>query len=355
MKKLSYADILPFIASGLVEERVHPLNLDVRLFDYTPDCQFGKHWNEVTMQCRGLVMNVKTGEILARPFPKFFNYDEYVGRGGVIPDEVPDISQKLDGSLGILYKLDGKYYITTRGRLDSRQGQWATEWFNTHVAHPEDAGEGLTHLFEIIYPDSKVVLDYDFTGLVHLGTHKIEDYSPVDFVWASPIRTPKKFEPTLLDMLNAEDKEGEEGYVVHFPASKLRLKIKFANYVSLHKIVTELSEIGIWELLQTKGIDVSSAEVVQNVPDELFAWVESVLTDLKSKYLAIESECRPIAEAAAALPTRKEQAEYITAHARLPGICFGMLDNSNYQKGIFKLIRPFGKTTFRDRDIKKTE
>lgn len=53
----------------------HPTE-PLRLFNYTELAQFQKAWNPVTRACRGLIINRETGEIIARPFPKFFNHGE---------------------------------------------------------------------------------------------------------------------------------------------------------------------------------------------------------------------------------------------------------------------------------------
>src|SRR5690348_16903958 len=101
---MNYEIIKPYIEKKLVSEGVHPENPDVRIFNYTQHCQFEGAWDEVTKQCRGLILNVKTGEVIAKPFPKFFNYGEYTGKGWTLPKGKCTVTEKLDGSLGILYK-----------------------------------------------------------------------------------------------------------------------------------------------------------------------------------------------------------------------------------------------------------
>lgn len=105
---MNYEQILPYIEKKLISEQSHPEDPDVRIFNYTQVCQYEKAWDDVTRNCRGLIMNVKTGEVLARPFPKFFNYQEHLANGWPIPDGEPVITEKMDGSLGILYVLNDK-------------------------------------------------------------------------------------------------------------------------------------------------------------------------------------------------------------------------------------------------------
>lgn len=349
MRQLTYADIAPYITEGLVTERAHPENPAIRIFNYTPECQFSRKWDDITIQCRGLIMDITTNEILARPFAKFFNYDEHLALGGTIPDEIPVITDKLDGSLGIMYTLDGKPWIATRGSFESEQAVWATDWWRTNKGE-EPYGNDITYLFEIIYPQNRIVVNYNFSGLVHLASIETSTGRTVDAML--PVQKVKTLNPHLeIEYIKTLDPNNEEGVVIHYPVADLRLKVKYATYVKLHKVMTGLSEKGIWELLQEKGIDLSPEEVVQDVPDEFFGWLTSVMDDLKSKYKAIELEAKAAAGFASSYATRKEQAEFITKHTAYPGVAFKALDGDNYSQVIFKMIRPHGLSTFKTDEL----
>ncbi len=133
---------------------------DLAIYCYSPKCVYDKKWNKYTRMARGLIVNLKTGEVVARPFPKFFNLNEVEEtRLENLPMEEPEITEKLDGSLGILYKDSGKYFITTKGTFYSEQSEWATGFFRENFDKIK-IPEGLTVLFEIIYPENRIVLDY---------------------------------------------------------------------------------------------------------------------------------------------------------------------------------------------------
>ena len=65
--------IKQYVEQGLISENIHPEDENVRIYNYTPEVQFDRKWDDTTIMCRGLILNIKTGEILARPFEKFFN------------------------------------------------------------------------------------------------------------------------------------------------------------------------------------------------------------------------------------------------------------------------------------------
>ena len=67
-------DILnDYIEKGLVIKQVHP-TLPLSIYNYSRTCQYGGLWDDITLNCRGLVLDNK-GNVIAKPFPKFFNYE----------------------------------------------------------------------------------------------------------------------------------------------------------------------------------------------------------------------------------------------------------------------------------------
>src|SRR3990167_2454663 len=287
MKIPTYEEIKPYIERKLVTEQRHPEDENIVVLNYSQKCQFDREWDEITRQCRGLIMNVKTGEILARPFPKFFNYAEHVQNNWPIPDDTPIITEKLDGSLGILYTLNGKTQIATRGSFTSEQAIWATEWWNKNIGEGFKPEQGETDLFEIIFPANRIVVNYDFSGLVHLATLDNETGLQIEtFMSGEPLRSVKVIPSRDIESLIKLDEPNSEGFVIFYPKENVRMKIKFPEYVRLHKIVTGISEIGVWEMLRD-GSDF--APLMEKVPDEFFNWLEGVKKDLTEKYNKIKN------------------------------------------------------------------
>lgn len=326
-----------YIEDKLVDEKAHP-ELPLLLYNYTPICQFSKAWDEITMQCRGLIIHKDTKEIIARPFKKFFNYEEHIEKGDVLPNEIPDVYSKLDGSLGILYFFEGVPYVATRGSFTSDQAIWATDYLRKSNLW-QRLDRDYTHLFEIIYPENRIVINYDFEGLVHLASIHIETGKSIkpdsDFYLVGTV-------PFLsYEDLKKLNTKNEEGFVLHYPQSDFRVKIKFEDYVRLHKVITGLSQIGIWEMLKD-GID----PFTQDIPDEMYKWLEGIVTNLRKQYEEIETSAREVANKASKLETRKEQALYISEYDNT-GVMFSMLDGKDYEQVIWKMIRPKGVLSFR--------
>lgn len=346
---LGIKDIKPYIEKGLISENIHPDNPDVRIYNYTNECQFAKAWDDVTLKCRGLIINVATGEHLSNPFPKFFNYEEHIAKELPLPSETPIVTEKMDGSLGILYWLGDTPYIATRGSFTSDQATWATKYFReTFKGYYDIFQKDQTFLFEIIYPENKVVVDYNFSGLVLIGIRQTRTDDEL-FIILSPDHPLKNIlkmpalitKQTNYTSLRALEAPNAEGFVLLYPKSKLRLKIKFEEYKRLHKIMTGLSAIGIWEALsQGKEIEIT------NVPDEFFNWFTAVTLDLKRKFEAIELTAKSDFSLLDTNSSRPFLADKIKKFM-YPNIGFSMLDGKDYAPLIWKMIRPKGKQVFK--------
>jgi RNA ligase len=333
---ITYKQIKLYIKKGLISEQIHPENNKIHIFNYTQKTQFENRWNNSTKNCRGLIMNIETNEIIARPFKKFFNYKEHIKKkGSYIPKENPIIMNKIDGSLIIHSKINDKDCLSTRGSFVSDQAIWAMNWWKENIKE-NIYKKGWTHLFEVVYPQNRIVVKYDFSGLVYLGSVNIKTGKTFFFDMPKPIRVVEKIENTDLSKLLEMDIPNSEGFVVYYPISNLRLKIKFNEYCRLHRIVTGISELAIWEYLKSgKNI----IELVDGLPDEFFNWVKKISEKLYKKYDKINLESTEIVNKVKKLPTRKEQALEIMKY-KYSGVCFKKLDNANYSKVIWKIIRP---------------
>ena len=351
--KTNIDHILPlipgYIERGLISEQTHPEDPTLKIYNYTHECQYSRAWDEVTRNCRGLI--VHGGEIVARPFPKFFNYQEHLAHNLNIPNEHPTVYEKLDGSLGILYYLNGAEWIATRGSFVSEQAQWATRWWRENVPSDPLGGRGAgTSLFEIIFPENRVVVNYNFSGLVHLATIDLETGRSLNEDWGPPVQSAKKIPVTNYEELAKLDEPNSEGFVVFFPEENVRMKIKFPEYVRLHKVMTGLSEIGIWEHLAAGKSVLKDAG---DIPDELYGWIESVEKRLVGEFDTIKNNVA--AEFGGKMmdlyadnpaPTRKDLAEVIKTMTH-PGLGFAALDKRNMDAAVWKMVRPHGKRVFK--------
>ncbi|WP_445710614.1 RNA ligase [Flavobacterium sp.] len=318
------------ISEGYIKSNKHP-EQDLYIYNYTQTAQFEKRWNEVTLACRGVIMDGNQN-IVARPFTKFFNLGEQ--EGVEIPKASFEVYDKMDGSLGILYWIENIPYIASRGSFTSDQAIKATEMLHSTY---KDVWSRLdtfkTYLFEIIYPENRIVLDYGATeALVLLGI--IDTQTGVELPLEDigfPIVEKYDGINDIASLKNLE-KDNKEGFVIKFE-NGFRLKVKFDEYIRLHRIITQLTSIDIWQHLKEKqALDT----MLEHVPDEFFNWVKKTIKELNEAFQTIEIQCKNDFKI---LETRKETAFYFMS-CENAAVLFLMLDNKSYDHEIWKRIRP---------------
>lgn len=327
------------IEAGNIRVQTHP-EYPIAIHNYTPQVQYSGTWDEVTKMCRGLILDLHYN-IVARPFPKFFNWGELDGETqyDLVSQCDAYVSEKWDGSLGILYRYEGTTAIATRGSFTSDQALWATKKL---ADYDYDFHPSVTPLFEIIYPQNRIVVDYgDMKELVLLEQIDNESGRSVlkPFTWNGPQIA---YEPLAsLDDLATEGRN-REGYVIAFThkegiADEQRVKVKLEEYVRLHRILTGTNAVRVWEAMQTDDLDI----LLQAVPDEFYQWVKGIAENLDRQYADIERVCtttfhvlRHLAE-----KSRKDYALKVKDHPYYD-ILFKMLDGKDYSQNIWKRIKP---------------
>lgn len=291
-------DLAAAIDAGHVTRKSHP-ELPLSIFTYTRECQYGHIWTPVTMRCRGLIADDKTGDVVALPFPKIF----VTAMHGVhdfappLPAEPFEIFEKADGSLIIAFYYDGRWHAASKGSFISEQAQWAQAVLD--AADLSGLDPELTYLAEAIYPTNRIVVDYgQREELMLLAAYRPADgteeplsdvaphwkaIGPVVRSWGlrSSVAELEQLAAasTTLDGTTAGGTE-EEGYVIRY-ASGARAKIKLMSYLTLHKLFTGTNERTIWEVLAS-GQD--PAVLFDQVPDEFADWARAIAAALREQH-----------------------------------------------------------------------
>ena len=344
MRKVNIDALLPLVEAGYLTARPHP-SADLLIWNYTTKTQYEHYWTEETLMCRGLITTTD-GEVVASPFAKFFNYEQHQDP---IPLEPFKVTEKMDGSLAILYFVNGKPAIATRGSFTSEQAVKATEMLHTKYSNFPFSPD-YTYLFEIIYPQNRVIVNYGdqedliLLALIHTKTGQEYDIHDPARMKEWPFPVVKHYDGiTDIVALRKVEEANREGFVIRFE-SGLRLKMKFAEYQRLHSIITQVNARIIWDYLRTNQ---PFDQLLDRVPDEFYTWVANTRKNLLEEFAAIEQECRHNVELVKDLPTRREQAA-IVMKAPYSGPTFRMLDNKDYSEQIWKMLRPQAERPFRD-------
>ena len=348
--KYNLSDISDYLEGDYVIAQRHP-TLPLLIYNYSRTTQFSGIWDDITLNCRGLVLDLE-GNVIAKPFPKFFNYEEHTAENSKlppIPNENFEVYEKMDGSLGIFFYYGGEWHMATRGSFTSEQaikGMEMMKKYNFEKLHTD-----YTYLFEIIYNENRIVCNYNFEDIVLLGIintktgNEVNLYNDSEDIRIKNIISNIGFRIVTLyktwgedwETLKKEISKDNEGYVIRFSGG-MRMKIKGDEYVRLHRILTNFSTKDIWELLKNGE---PLEPFLDRVPDEFDAWVKEVVRDLQTRYDSILNDYQTILFNIWH-PDKKLFAEYAKRYPH-PSLLFSMYDNKKNKCGydyIWKLLKP---------------
>jgi RNA ligase len=297
--------------------------------------------------------------VIARPFPKFWNYEDPRHPETMpenLPAFLPEITVKQDGSLLIGFNYDGEIGFATRGSFASEQARWAHNWVKNNLPDLTWPA-GWTPLWELIAPFNRIVVDYGgWEGIIGLALVNIEtgEEAPRATLESWALGQGITVTPLVnkqLEICGREEIPNFEGYVATWRKtgeSPLRAKIKLESYCALHRILTGLNPKAIWELLATNAQDAVYLWLKdEKMPVGFKKWLSGWVDRLQSQYAEIETRAKAVF-AEKPEGTRKDVALYFQRTPALCSILFAMLDGKDFSTGIWGKIKPRGDETFKD-------
>ena len=323
------------------------------LYNYTDKCTYEKAWDDYTRTARGIIFEKNTGKLVAKPFPKFFNLGEipetYLAE---LPNEPYTITEKVDGSLGIIYYYDNKWNVATRGSFNSEQAQKAEQILEKYDKN--QLMTWLTYLVEIVYPENKIVVNYgneEMLVLLAITQQEYEEFRPGELIGhAKSLKMPlaTSFKYTIGEMIDLQKTmpKDQEGFVVRYK-SGLRVKIKGHEYLRVHKIISQLSPLSAWEAMENGKV---RRDYLEQVPEEYLREFQPIVDELEKQYSLIYSIILLNAEALPGKGTDKESLKLVGLYLKAnltfehAGAMFPYLlgKQDALNKYIMKAIRPTG-------------
>lgn len=335
---------------------------DLVIFKYSQiDSDFR---NELVRECRGLILDAHTFDVICYPFQKFGNYGE--GYCPKIDWGSSYCTEKIDGSLIKVVKLSNSLLVSTNGTIDAYKAplqeqigctaksfgdlfdqalvkQYSSVCLNDGlcldvadpVAHAKSwlmkqLDENVTYMFELTSPFNKVVVQWHDVALHFIGVR--DNISGKEQLFSSHklaklFDVPKVYQLDSIDACVAAASElgpDAEGYVV-LDKDFNRIKIKSPLYVAIHHMRNNgvLSYERAVEVIQTNEL----GEVLTYFPE--FA---EHLNDIKRRMdmltEKLNSAWAAFASYSASLETRKDKALAIQKEfgPKLSGIGFALLD-----------------------------
>lgn len=316
---------------------------------------------ELVRECRGIILDEDTLEVICHPFNKFGNYGE-----SYCPDidwKSCYVTEKLDGSLIKLSRIGDNILWSTNGTIDAYKAPlveqigctaksfgelaWLAIVDNWRKANSLDASAcvdpdivdawlksiikpGFTYMFELTSPYNKVVVTWHKTELHFIGCRDNESEQEIffgDHELSKIFDIPKIFPLSSVDECVKAASEldvNAEGYVV-VDKNFNRVKIKSPTYVALHHMrnngvlsyergieIVRGNELG--EVLTYFSEFKPHLEKIKNAYDSLIA-------SLNESWLAY-NQLDPFL-----IETRKDKAIWIQKNFKVPAVGFMLIDD----------------------------
>jgi hypothetical protein len=349
------------ILNGVVDVRRHP-TLPLSILCYTRKAKFDLIWDDVTLKCRGLIVD-DDGVVVARPYEKSFNlgtsYRPETQPINLPVDVEPEFYDKLDGSYGIYWEYKHLHVlyrgVATKGSFVSDQANFATLWY---VLNHSEAKWPLNHTpsFEIIVQEVQAhPVNYDVAddnqcillGLINNETGEELDYSLVQYYGKlNGIKVVEKYDIDVRSAFEA-DRPNKEGYVVNYNFKEkppLKLKIKHPTFLKIQEVFHEASPKKILEAL-TDG-DYEKLDLWEkSLSEEQSQFIRDWRSEFGGAYLhhlAAASNLVKMAMAYYNSDNRKDIAAFFLQkhNKKYSSLAFAILDGQNdAEKNIYNVQR----------------
>ena len=216
------------------------------------------HYNmTIRRECRGLIFDTATGQLISRPYHKFFNAGEreetQLNKINLYEPHI--VLEKLDGSMiRPIPTADGFRLATKAGITDiaEQAEEFIADKSNYNIFIRKCIQKGTTPIFEWCSRKNRIVVDYPednliLTGLRYNDTGKYVDYEVmVNYAtaWNIPVvKAVNGLAVQNIDLFVRQVREWDdgEGIVLRFDTGHM-CKVKSADYVLRHKSKDSISQ-----------------------------------------------------------------------------------------------------------------
>lgn len=225
----------------------HP-DADLYLYGYYSQNNVPSVWNKDTIHCRGMIVDGE-GNVIEHPYKKFWTYRQYLNSNSVLLNDkqilkIPKgkfrITEKIDGTMVTLYWIKDTPYLATQRSFTNIKAIEATKILHEKYSNLfSRLDRKYTYVFEAVYPEAKVLIDYKDTrdlfliGMIDKTTGLPVKLKDIGFPMCKDY-TGEYGHITNFDELAALNLPNQEGFVLYFENGDM-MKVKFPWYSEAHR------------------------------------------------------------------------------------------------------------------------
>lgn len=226
---------------------------------------------KIRRECRGLIFDAETGNILSRPYHKFFNVNEKqeTDANKINLYESHTVLEKLDGSMIRQIPTDDGFRLATKAGITdiSVDAENFIQGKNNYHKFIQDCvSNNQTAIFEWVSPQNRIVVHYDQNNLIltairDLYTGEYVNYDKMVKIasnYSIPVvNAVDNLSVQNIQLLIKQVREWDynnEGVVIRFDTEMY--KVKSDDYCLLHKTKEQISsEKNVISLILNDGLD----------------------------------------------------------------------------------------------------
>ncbi|MBR2461079.1 MAG: hypothetical protein IKB34_07625 [Clostridia bacterium] len=241
----------------------------------------GNFYDPIVQEARGIILDYVNLEVVCWPFRKFGNHTE--GYVDTIDWKSARVLEKVDGSIVKLWydRAARKWQFSTNGMIraeEARADEISSQSYMDVIRSAdnfcnipfEELDKDTTYIFELVSPQTRVVIKYDTASLYHLGTRN--NITGMESETDIGIKKPKSYSlGSIDDCINASaelnrnesgmqaEEITAEGFVV-VDKDWHRIKIKSPDYIINHHLssVKSISKFDCVHLLINASSDINT-------------------------------------------------------------------------------------------------
>ena len=248
--KFNHSVLQKYVDDTFICHEKHPF-ADLHIYGYYAVQKKQHIWDEVSKYCRGIILD-GDGNVVEMPFMKFWTFRQYLSENLLllsegqiirIPSKKFRITEKVDGTMVTLYWIGDTPYLATQRSFSNVKAIEATKILHERYSHLFSRFDrSRTYVFEAIYPETKVLIDYgDMRDLILIGVIDKASGKPLKVPEDLGFLTCKDYTEQYghiedLNDLAALNLHNKEGFVLYYDDGSM-VKLKFPWYSHAHSIL----------------------------------------------------------------------------------------------------------------------
>lgn len=270
------------IEDGYVRVQKHA-DKDLWIYNYTQKTELEDKWDDVTLKCRGLVLDKDGNRVIKCPI-KFFNHTD--PRHAKVNFDTCSITEKLDGYY-ISFKNDKELglIVTSRGSFNNQYVEEARKFLLGC-----DIPVGRTYFAELCMNfagDEGIIVTKHLTPKLVIWGEQDENQNWQNIYSEQSYTVPLPYCKVMTKDESISYLEKEvEGVVLVDRNTGDRVKVKTDWFIRRHRLISRCTKKAVWEVLKDGG-HITNMDFPDEFRKEMIEWENELRDEFESELVQV--------------------------------------------------------------------